>query len=174
MKHILDLSLKLMIVCLAASAGLASVYKLTAERIKLNARKEVERNLFMVLPGSNRFEQKENKFEGFADDQQIGTAVELAPKGYGGKIKMLAGIDRNGTLIAIAILSHTETPGLGKNIEMESFKRQFKGKSHKGMFLKKDSPQGEVDAITAATISSRAVTDAVRKALQKFNRENKF
>ena len=93
-------------------------------------------------------------------------ALEVASNGYGGPIRILVGMAADGSVIDIAVISHNETPGLGKKIETAHFKDQFRNPTLKEMYLKKESPDGAIDAITAATISSRAVTDGVRKALE--------
>lgn len=158
-----------MVVCILASAGLAVVFNVTAERIKENERKELQLKLKEVLPGADRFEETGERFIGYKADAIIGTAVKLSPKGYSGPIRFLLGIDPSLKVLGIAILTHKETPGLGKKIENNKFRDQFAGKGADKLFLTKDSPEGVIHAITAATISSRAVTKAVREALKKYN-----
>ena len=83
---------------------------------------------------------------------------------------MIAGVDSNGTIQGVAILEHSETPGLGARIneirpgESEPwFLKQFKGKNARAIAIKKD-----IDAITGATISSKAVVDAINKTVSSF------
>ena len=105
------------------------------------------------------------------DDQNqfIGAAIKtFSNAGFNGKVELMVGILADGTINKVSVLSQNETPGLGANMDKPKFKNQFKGKnpaSYK-LFVKKD--QGDVDAITAATISSRAFTEALRLAYDSF------
>jgi len=166
MKNILTISVRLMAVCMVSSAGLAVVYRGTSERIKHNQEMDLHKKIVRVLPDAVRFETQGNKTIGYVGDMVIGTAVECSRQGYGGPVRILAGISPEGKILAIEILSHKETPGLGKKIETQTFKDQFIGKTSHELYIKKDSSEG-IDAITAATISSRAVIDAVRKAMEQ-------
>ena len=94
-------------------------------------------------------------------------AVEVVPSGFDGEITMMVGVDRHGKVTGISIISHTETAGLGAvagadNAKGEAFRNQFIGMSGT-LAVSKDG--GEVDAITGATITSRAVTEGVNAAL---------
>jgi len=103
-----------MTVCLVSSAGLAVVYKGTSERIKRNQEMDLQKKIARVLPGADRFETEGNTTVGYAGDMVIGTAVECSPQGYGGPVRILAGISPERKVLAIEIISHKETPGLGK------------------------------------------------------------
>lgn len=97
----------------------------------------------------------------------VGYAIEtFSTGGFGGRIVLMVGFNADGTINNTAVLSHTETPGLGdKMVEGKSnFSVQFKGKNPEDfkLIVKKDG--GDVDAITASTISSRAFCDAVTKS----------
>lgn len=151
-----------------ASAGLATVYQMTAERIKENEKLKLQENLKKVIPTADRFEKKGNIFVGYKDNKETGVAIELTSNGYGGPIRMLLGVTFDYKISGIAILSHKETPGLGKKIELPGFQSQFTGKSAGALLLKKDSPEGTIDAITAATISSRAVTTTINNAISQW------
>ena len=104
-----------------------------------------------------------------ANDQFIGAAVKTYSKnGFGGRIDLMVGILANGTINKVSVLSQTETPGLGANMVNDKFKGQFDGKNPATFNLKVKKDGGDVDAITAATISSRAVTEAVKRAVDGF------
>lgn len=92
-------------------------------------------------------------------------------KGYSGMIKMMVGFDVEGKIINVAVLEQKETPGLGTKITSEKFINQYRGKdpSKWKLVVKKDG--GETDAITGATISSRAFNDAVQSAYNVFINE---
>ena len=96
-----------------------------------------------------------------------GAAIKTSEGGFGGKIDMMVGFLADGTIKGTSVLSHAETPGLGANMTGK-FKDQFVDKNPAGfkLIVKKDG--GDVDAITAATITSRAFSKAVDKAYQAF------
>jgi electron transport complex protein RnfG len=121
---------------------------------------------------------------------ELGVVTACAPKGYGGPIKFLAAFDFDGRVKGVKILSLHETPGLGakaveinplmvekksakfQNPNMDKnkpwFTEQFNSLSLDELYLTKDNPEGKVDAITAATITSRAITNGLRKKLSEF------
>lgn len=104
-----------------------------------------------------------------ADGNFIGAAIKTySMNGFGGKVELMVGMLNNGVINKVSILSQTETPGLGANMVNDNFKGQFNGKNPKEFNLKVKKDGGDVDAITAATISSRAVSEAVMKAADGF------
>lgn len=103
---------------------------------------------------------------GYAGDDVYGYAVSVAVKGYGGTIKLLVGIKADGTVEGIKIISHDETAGLGANATNKKFTDQYKDKTGKLSVIKSGSPtKNEIEAITSATITSKAVTDGVNSAI---------
>ena len=102
-----------------------------------------------------------------ANGQFQGAAVKTSEGGFGGKIDMMVGFLADGTIKGTSVLSHAETPGLGANMTGK-FKDQFVDKNPNTyqLIVKKDG--GDVDAITAATITSRAFSKAVDKAYKAF------
>ncbi|MBQ5547296.1 MAG: FMN-binding protein, partial [Prevotella sp.] len=94
-------------------------------------------------------------------------AVKTSEGGFGGKIDMMVGFLADGTIKGTSVLSHAETPGLGANMTGK-FKDQFNGKNPASYNLSVKKDGGDVDAITAATISSRAFTGAVKMACDSF------
>jgi Na+-translocating ferredoxin:NAD+ oxidoreductase subunit G len=100
-----------------------------------------------------------------AQGKKIGTAVKsFTDKGFNGKIKLMAGFDSNGELNNVKVLEHAETPGLGTKMTEKDFKKQFKGIDPASFTFEVKKDGGDVDAITAATISTRAYCDAVKRA----------
>ncbi len=100
------------------------------------------------------------------DPEDIGYIVEGFGKGYSSYIHILASVDKDFIVQKISILGHGETPGLGDEIEKDYFLGQFKGKSVDNLVLIKGETQDKIQAITGATISSRAVTeDGVRNGV---------
>ncbi|MGI6557898.1 MAG: RnfABCDGE type electron transport complex subunit G [Limnochordia bacterium] len=96
--------------------------------------------------------------------KEVGLAFIVENPGYGGLIRFIAGIDtRSNTLTQIQILEHKETPGLGSKIADAPFREQFSGKSIADPFVVGQ----DVDGISGATVSSKAVTDGLRTTIQE-------
>ena len=105
-----------------------------------------------------------------ANGNFIGAAVKTySMNGFGGKIELMVGMLADGVINKVSVLSQAETPGLGANMVNDKFKGQFDGKDPKNFVLKVKKDGGDVDAITAATISSRAVSEAIQKAADGFD-----
>jgi electron transport complex protein RnfG len=99
------------------------------------------------------------------DNTIVGYAVNTyTSKGFSGNISLMAGFKPDGTIISITVLDQKETPGLGTKMTESEFKDQFNDKNPSEFKLKVKKDGGHVDAITAATISSRAFCDAVQRA----------
>ena len=98
----------------------------------------------------------------------VGCAINVAPVGFGGPIAIKVGFDANGVIWNTKVLSQAETPGLGAKCTEASFSDQFKGfdPAQKNLSVKKDG--GDVDAITASTITSRAYADGLATAAKVF------
>ncbi len=92
-----------------------------------------------------------------------GYVVRVAPNGFGGAIDMMVGVDVSGAVTGVAIVSQSETASLGANCTREDFRAQFTGKTGT-LSVSKDG--GEIEALTGATVSSRAVTEGVNTALE--------
>lgn len=104
-----------------------------------------------------------------ANDNLIGAAIKTySNSGFNGRIELMVGILADGTINAISVLSQSETPGLGANMVQPKFKDQFNRKNPASYNLSVKKDGGDVDAITAATISSRAFTGAVKLACDSF------
>jgi Na+-translocating ferredoxin:NAD+ oxidoreductase subunit G len=112
--------------------------------------------------------------QGFKNGQLTGTAIEtFSKKGFSGLVQFVVGILPDGTINTFGGFNHKETPGLGTKMADPKFKNQFIGKTPDSFKLKVKKDGGDVDAISAATISSRAFCDAVQKAYQVLPKENK-
>ena len=88
--------------------------------------------------------------------------VEVTPSGFGGNLDVMVGVDNDGVCTGVSIVSHAETSGLGANATKEAWRAQFIGKSGT-LAVTKDG--GEIEALTGATITSRAVTSGVNSAI---------
>ena len=175
-----NMSLCLLVICLVCSALLAGVYALTKEPIDAAAKAKNEAAIMEVLPTSavTIEEERTVDFEGatyaynLAYDEQgntVGCAINVAPVGFGGPIAIKVGFDANGVIWNTKVLSQAETPGLGAKCVEPAFSEQFKGfdSAQKKLAVKKDG--GDVDAITASTITSRAYSEGVALAVKVFN-----
>ena len=174
-----NMSLCLLAICLVCSALLAGVYALTAEPIAAAAAAKNEAAIKEVLPETavTIEEERTVDFEGasygynLAYDElgnTVGCAINVAPVGFGGPIVIKVGFDVNGCICNTKVLSQAETPGLGAKCVEPSFSDQFKGwnPAEKELAVKKDG--GDVDAITASTITSRAYADGLLLATKVF------
>jgi electron transport complex protein RnfG len=172
-KTILKTALILFVVCGLAAGLLAFVNLGTKDRIAAFAKEEQEAAMKQVFPQADSFTELPPR-PGAAEVQDwdavkagavVGSVHIEKPMGYSGEIQVMFGVDSSGALTGIRVLSHTETPGLGAKITTAGFDDQFAGKHVEQVVLKKDSPSGAIDAISAATISSRAVTRAVHDGM---------
>jgi len=103
--------------------------------------------------------------EGTFEGNTVGYVIEVAVKGYCGDIVFLAGIGENGMIKGVNVLSHAETPGLGAYADSNKFTNQFIGRTGGLRAVKTGARnENEIDAITAATITSAAVTEGVNEA----------
>ncbi|MBO5499081.1 MAG: RnfABCDGE type electron transport complex subunit G [Bacteroidales bacterium] len=174
-----NMTICLFAICIVCSSLLAGVYALTKEPIDAAARAKNEAAIKEVLPESavTIEEERTVDFEGasyaynLAYDAQgntVGCAVNVAPVGFGGPIAIKVGFDMNGVICNTKVLSQAETPGLGAKCVEPAFSDQFKGwdPAQKDLAVKKDG--GDVDAITASTITSRAYADGLLLATKVF------
>lgn len=99
----------------------------------------------------------------------IGYVFTTSSKGYGGEIKVMTGIGADGKVTGVEILAIEETAGLGMNAKKDDYKNQYKGQSGAFTVVKSNAGDNEVQALTGATITSQAVTDAVNNAVEGFN-----
>lgn len=166
-------------ITLFAAATLASVYTLTKEPIETAKTAKQQNAIKEVLPEFDTLAEAETvSLEGVGDftlykayqgDHFVGAAVEsFSNNAFGGLIKVMVGFDAEGAIVDYSVLEQKETPGLGTKM-VDWFKTDKGGQNIKGknpavnnLTVSKDG--GEVDAITAATISSRAFLEAVRNA----------
>lgn len=172
-----NMVLSLTLISVVAAACLGFVYELTKKPIelsnlnkKLNAIREVVPE-FTNNPNDEMFRLPTGEGDSLEvypaknDGTIIGYAVNTyTNNGFSGNISLMAGFKPDGTIINISVLEQKETPGLGTKMTEPEFKDQFNNKNPADFELKVIKDGGTVDAITAATISSRAFCDAVSRA----------
>lgn len=176
----LKLGLKLTLICLVAALALGYTNYITegpiAEQVAMAneaARKE-------TLPTAESFKEVDTSsydmaeygdilevFEGTANDKVAGYTMKVTTKGYGGSFEVTIGISSEGKVTGVSVGSNSETAGLGANATKESFRNQYidKDASQTIGVTKSGSPsENEINALTGATITSKAVTKAVNTA----------
>lgn len=169
MKKILGLVLSLTIISGVCAAVLAYVNAITAEPIKATAAANEQAAVKAVLPeGVTEVVAADGFFVGMnAKNDVVGYAAKGADAhGYGGDIELMVGFQADKkTVVCYKTLAASETPGLGMKLKAPEFADQFKGKNSTSLAVKKDG--GEIEAITSATITSRAVCRAIADARSK-------
>ncbi len=183
-----NMVLALFLVSLVASTSLAYVYELTKAPIaaaKLKKKTEAIKKVmpqFDNSPIEDMFKmnmQKGDSLECYpakSRDKMVGIAIKsYTKKGFTGKFWLMVGFTMDGKINNISVLEHKETPGLGDKMEKKKadWSKQYNGKHPKNNNLKVSKDGGEIDAITAATISSRAYTDDVLRAYKAFEKAKK-
>jgi len=182
MKTMAVYGLKLGFVCLVATVLLATVNSITLPKIILQAQNELEASLKEVLPQGEKFEavKKQNEiiyYKVFDKEAKfLGAAFKVSAKGYSSTIETMVGMTKDGTINAIKVLNHNETPGLGSKIaevkEDNTILDVISGKQSGAVkkpwfqeqFSNKKIPElDSIQAITGATISSKAVIDSVKE-----------
>ena len=168
-KYVLRLALTLLAITAVVAAVLAGVNSVTAPAIAELTAQKTQEAIELVLPGGGEevdFPETVLVSTVYASD--TGYAVEVTPGGFDNTITMMVGVDKAGNVLGISIISHTETAGLGAVAAAgtpagEAFRNEFVGASG-SVSVTKDG--GDVEAITGATITSRAICVGVNAALE--------
>lgn len=179
----INMVLTLFIVALVASTTLGYVYEFTKEPIALAKKAKLEKAIKLVVPefdsdpATDKYEipvEGDEALECYPvrkGGELVGTAIRTySDKGFTTRIYIMVGLLNDGTIYDTQVLFHQETPGLGDKMDRSKsdFPLQFKDKNPAQWVLKVKKDGGDVDAITAATISSRAFADAVDLAFKKY------
>ena len=153
-------------ICTTATLILALTNLLTADKIAANAAEKAAAARMEVMQAAEYAAlDNEGKVYNALDDDghQLGVIVTTEAKGYGGTIQVMTGIKSSGKVSKVVILSMSETPGLGAKTRETSFLDRYIGADEPNLAVNKDG--GSIAAVSGATISSRAVTEAVNEAL---------
>ena len=172
-----NMVLSLTLISLGAAACLGSVYELTKKPIEVSNLNKKLRAIEMVAPEFNNNPDAEKfrlptpegdsldiypaKKDGVLTGYAVNTYTRI---GFSGYFSVMTGFTSDGTITGITVLEHKETPGLGSKMNDPAFRDQFYNKNPGSFTLKVKKDGGNVDAITAATISSRAFCDALQRA----------
>jgi H+/Na+-translocating ferredoxin:NAD+ oxidoreductase subunit G len=179
-KEIMKITMNLVIICVLAGVILSATWALTDPVKVRKEAQEREAALKSLIPQADSIKEvkdivssgKEGKiYKATAKSKTIGYVVLAYSKGYSSFITMLVAVDPDYRLIAIQILDHKETPGLGDQIDQDWFKRQFRGKAEENLVVVKGPTDTDIQAISGATISSRGVTRGVKEAVDALRAE---
>ncbi|MFB6340509.1 RnfABCDGE type electron transport complex subunit G [Saccharicrinis sp. FJH62] len=173
----LNMFLVLLAIALISGGALGTVYNITKAPIAEAKMAKQVKAIEQVVPGFTNQPSKEalnvnidgekvTIYPAKKDNKFIGAAVETFSKnGFSGLIKVMIGFDKEGNIINYSVLEHKETPGLGSKMNdwFRAGKGDINGKNPATTNMEVSKDGGDIDAITAATISSRAFLDAVNR-----------
>lgn len=168
---ILQIAMNLTVACLVSGIILASTYFVThpvaVEKSKM-LEKEAMQQLVTTADTFSGVDGKKGWYAAEKDGNVIAYIVPSETKGYGGTIKIMVAVSTDGKVIDYNILAMNETPGLGDGAAKDFFRDRIKGKNSEDLEVTKDpSNKKNVQAMTGATITSRAVTKGVKEAVDE-------
>jgi len=178
----LNMTITLLVITLVAGLSLGFINDLTIGPIakaklerKVNALKQVLPEFNnnpvedIILVKSEKVKDSIELYPAYFEEKIVGRAViGSSDKGYSGLIKIMVGFNTDGTINNIVVLEQKETPGLGTKMKEDKFLRQFRGKDPKAFNLQVIKDGGDIDALTGATITSRAFGEATQLAYDVF------
>lgn len=176
-KTVLIPALALFLIAGVSSLLLAIVNNVTKPIIAERDKEAIQSAMAVVMEEAESFSDEKTAsaadgeikyYESFGKDGNInGYVFTTYGSGYGGEIAVMTGIDSDGQITGVSLLSINETPGLGMRAQNEDFLSQYKGKKGE-LVLSKSASGDEIQALTGATITSKAVTSAVNQAVNAF------
>lgn len=172
MSDIIKPAAVLLVICIVAAGLLGFVNQITAAPIAAQQELAKQESMTAVLPDAYSFGEEQEINEGNittitpaldSDGNEMGYAVAITTKGFSAGLQLMFGIDTEGVITGLSVVDcSNETPGLGANASNESFYGQFAGKSGE-VAVTKDG--GDIEALTGATVTSRAVANAATEAI---------
>lgn len=181
-----NMFLSLSIICLAVALLLAQVNKMTAKPIAEAKALKLQNAIGEVVPEFNNDPVAESYmivgeggdsllvYPATKDDEVVGFAISSSANGFAGEIQIMVGFDMDDKVVSYEILQHAETPGLGSKMDewfkdMESDSKSIIGRDLSLGALAVKNDGGDIDAITASTITSRAFLNAINKAYSAYS-----
>lgn len=170
----------LLVICLVITAALALTYGATEEPIRIGAAQRANQTRQDFFQEATDFEEISSPeisegevvsaFKALNGSDTIGYIITAASSGYGGRLEVMVGINADGSVRSVQMTAHEETPGLGSNANNNSFKEQFCVNPPEDFYVVKSgkSSEAQILALSGATITSRAVTNAVNAAYECF------
>jgi electron transport complex protein RnfG len=177
---LINMILSLVLISMTMSAALGFVYLKTKDPIEFASKQKEIEAIKQVIPEFDSDPLANmNEYNGVIvyqltrHNEPAGFAIKsFTERGFAGRIEIMAGILPDGTINNVVVVKHKETPGLGTKMNEARFSDQFDGKNPASFKLKVRKDGGDVDAITAATVSSRAYCDALQRAFETFKAIN--
>lgn len=181
-KSVLTPTITLFLICVIVTGLLAGTNAITKDQIAIQQAETERASRAMVLSAAADFEEgtitgDDGEFTYYtgvdSSGNTVGYVFTTEAKGYGGTVQVMTGIDVEGKVSGVVILSHDETPGLGANAEKEDFRNRYVGQSVSGgplsVVKSGEAGEGQILAITGATVTSNAVTSAVNQAAELYS-----
>lgn len=169
---IFQIAMNLTAACFISGAVIAGTYYVTAPIAAQKAIQLKNDSMKSLVKDAEGFKPVNGKTDWYVAEkggQPIAYIIPAETKGYGGAIKMLVAVTKDAKVIDFNIVSANETPGLGDNASKPKFRNQFNGKTSENLEVTKDPSQTDkIQAMTGATISSRAVTKGVKEAVDQY------
>lgn len=190
-KETIKISIILFLITAISAALLAFVNQKTAPMIEQNEQKKISDALKLVMSDATDFEKSElpdtadkitenygtDIIEFYiakgSDGNDVGICAITETKGYSSGLRCAVGVDKNGEVTGVEIISHNETPGLGANAEKEEFRSQYAGKKDEISVVKNNASDNEINAISGATLTSRGVTSNVNTVIALLHEINR-
>jgi electron transport complex protein RnfG len=159
--------LVLVLICLVTGGALAAVNQVTSPVIAVNEERSRNATYFAVLPEADSFTQLDCDLDGVTAvlqaDNGAGYVITAQSRGYGGEVPAAVSFDADGNILRVLMTSNDETPGLGQKVTEESFYGQFSGLPAQTLTI------DDIDAVTGATISSKAAVSAIDLAIEAYH-----
>lgn len=178
-KEVIIPTVSLFIICAVATVLLALTNSITAPMIKELAAENAAKTRQLVLTEAKSFSEEKKAglddvdyvyYEGYNEAGELcGYIFTTQSKGYGGAVEVMTGVDKDGKVTGVETLTLNETAGLGMKAKEPAFRDQYKGKLGKINVVKSNPGDEDIQALTGATITSTAVTNAVNTALALYN-----
>jgi Na+-translocating ferredoxin:NAD+ oxidoreductase subunit G len=174
-KEILKPTVTLFVICLITALLLAVTNQMTSVKIAEMNQQTESASRQVVLPGATAFEDSKDETYAIGKNGSVifGYVFTTKTKSYGGDLSVMTGISKDGKVTGVVILSISDTPGLGLNAQKESFRNQYKqAVPEKGFEVIKSgtAAPGQINAMTGATITSKAVTKCVDEAVAAYQK----
>ncbi|WP_425060611.1 Na(+)-translocating ferredoxin:NAD(+) oxidoreductase complex subunit G [Sporomusa carbonis] len=166
---IFKIAMNLGITCFISGVIIAGTFAVTepsAQQQRIKAKNDAMQELVKDAQTFKAVEGKTDWYAALKDGKVIAYVVPANGKGYGGNIEMLAAVTPDGKAMDFKVLKHSETPGLGDKMVESKFRKQFAGKTPNDLEVVKVPTDKNIQALTGATITSRAVTKGIREAAE--------
>lgn len=164
---VLLIGLRLLLICAVVAGIISFVYAVTKPKAEANLKAAKDAAISEIFGASDASDGKDGFYTVRYGENLAATGycVESVAGGFGGDLTLMVGFDAKGKILGVSIVSHSETPGLGARVNDANYLSQYAGKSG-ALTIDKDGGT-DIDAISGATISSRAVLSAVNKATER-------